>query len=278
MDQMVALCGQAKELLALRCQPCEIEGRVVVPETIELLGIDSGVRHATGGTHYAAVRTGAFIGARMLAQLRGLEVRQSGEQFLAEDPDWRGYLANCDAEEFRGRWADALPETIRGADFLARFGGHADPHSPVDPQRSYAVRAPTRHPIEENARVQRFRTLLQGAIDESVLHELGDLMFASHQSYSECGLGNEVTDYLVDEVRKRRQRGSRVFGAKVTGAGQGGTVVILGEHGKAWFEALRIKKDLLARTGHSAGLFRWSSPGAEAFGTIRLAPRNANGP
>ena len=50
-------------------------------------------------------------------------------------------------------------------------------------------------------------------------------------------------------------------------------MVVLGERTKAWHEALRIKKELLAQTGHSAEIFRWSSPGAEAFGTLRLTPR-----
>ena len=38
--------------------------------------------------------------------------------------------------------------------------------------------------------------------------------------------------------------------------------VMLGERGKVWYEALRIKKALLQQTGHSGHIFRWSSPGA----------------
>jgi hypothetical protein len=49
-------------------------------------------------------------------------------------------------------------------------------------------------------------------------------------------------------------------------------VLLLGEHGKVWLEALRVKKALLARTGHSAHVFRWSSPGAAAFEPIELLP------
>jgi mevalonate kinase len=63
-----------------------------------------------------------------------------------------------------------------------------------------------------------------------------------------------------------------VFGAKSTGRGGGGTVVLLGERGKVWYEALRIKKALLTATGHSAHVFRWSSPGAASFGSIELEP------
>jgi hypothetical protein len=50
--------------------------------------------------------------------------------------------------------------------------------------------------------------------------------------------------------------------------------VLLGERGKVWYEALRIKKALLQATGHSGHVFRWSSPGALAFGSIELQPNS----
>ncbi|MBK8095842.1 MAG: GHMP kinase [Planctomycetes bacterium] len=257
MDQMTAACGRANELLALRCQPAEVEGFVPLPATLEVVGIDSGVRHAVSGSDYGAVRTGAFMGRRILAE-------------LGSALPW---LADHDAAEFRSRWADRLPEAMAGADFLARHGGHGDAATRIDAARTYAVRQPTAHPIEENARVRRFRELLTAAPEPALLRELGDLMFASHASYSACGLGNDVTDFLVDEVRQRRERGAAVYGAKITGGGSGGTVAVLGERTKVWHEALRIKKALLQRTGHSAEIFRWSSPGAMAFEPIVLTPR-----
>ena len=257
MDQMTAACGRANELLALRCQPAEVEGFVPLPATLEVIGIDSGVRHAVSGSDYGAVRTGAFMGRRILAD-------------LGSALPW---LSDHDVAEFRSRWAERLPEAMTGADFLARHGGHGDAATRVDAARTYAVRQPTAHPIEENARVRRFRDLLTVVPEPSVLRELGDLMFLSHASYSACGLGNEVTDFLVDEVRQRRERGAAVHGAKITGGGSGGTVAVLGERTKVWHEALRIKKALLQRTGHSAEIFRWSSPGAMAFEPIVLTPR-----
>lgn len=272
MDQMTAACGQADSLLALRCQPCELEGQLPVPAELEFVGLDSGVRHAVSGSDYGAVRAGAFVGARLLAGLRGLSVQQRGGLAVADDPEWRGYLANCDAATFRARYAPQLPAAIGGAEFLQRYGGHADPHTRIDPARRYAVLAPTAHPIEENARVERFRSLLGQPVTAAAGDELGELMYASHASYSACGLGNEVTDFLVEQVRARRALGGAVFGAKITGGGSGGTVALLGERGKVWYEALRIKKALLQHTGHSAHVFRWSSPGALAFGSITLHP------
>jgi L-arabinokinase len=119
----------------------------------------------------------------------------------------------------------------------------------------------------------RVRALLEQPLDGTARTELGDLMFGSHASYSACGLGHEATDFLVDQVEKRRSAGAGVHGARVTGAGSGGTVVILGERGKVWHEALRIKQALLRHTGHAAEIFRWSSPGAMSFGVLHLLPK-----
>ena len=64
-----------------------------------------------------------------------------------------------------------------------------------------------------------------------------------------------------------------MLGARVSGRGGGGTVVLVGEHGKVWYEALRAKKALNEATGRSAHVFRWSSPGAASFGAIELLPK-----
>lgn len=45
MDQMTSALGQAGKLLALRCQPAEMLDPITIPPTIQLWGIDSGIRH-----------------------------------------------------------------------------------------------------------------------------------------------------------------------------------------------------------------------------------------
>jgi L-arabinokinase len=272
MDQMAAVFGQQGKLLALRCQPCQIEGYVPVPEQIEVLGLDSGVRHAVSGSDYGSVRAGTFAGYRMLADLRGLPVRPAGDLVVIDDPEWRGHLANCPPGEFELRWRPQLPEQIGGAEFKSRYGGTSDPCTRIDPARSYAVRAPTEHAVLENARVERFRELLLESSGQEQLAELGDLMFASHASYSAVGLGNETTDWIVDQVRQGRSKHNGLWGARITGGGSGGTVAILGERPRAWLEALRIKRDLALRIGRPPELLRWSSDGAHAFDGLRLDP------
>jgi L-arabinokinase len=167
----------------------------------------------------------------------------------------------------------ALPESIRGDEFAARYGDHGDAATRIDPERTYAVRVPTSHPVEENARVQRFRELLQQPPGPALLQELGDLMFGSHRSYSACGLGNEVTDFLVEQVERRRACGAGVYGAKITGGGSGGTVAILGERGlhHTVGQIAELYAGESGRTSETA-VYAGSSDGSRAFGVRELAP------
>lgn len=261
MDQMTSALGRQDHLLALLCQPTEVQGFFPLPDAISLWGIDSGIRHAVSGSDYTSVRTGAFMGYRILADLAGLAATPAGPGMVRlDDPRWHGYLANLAPGEFQSHFAPHLPEQLRGEDFLARYGGITDPVTQVDPARVYAVRQPTAHPVYENSRVRRFAELLAHAGDEPALGEMGRLMFDSHASYSACGLGSAGTDRLVDMVR---QAGSAagLFGAKITGGGSGGTVAVL-----ARADAGPALEDLARRYAAEAGrggyLFHGSSPGA----------------
>jgi galactokinase len=263
MDQMTAALGRSGELLALRCQPASVEGFVPLPPDIGVWGIDSGIRHAVGGSDYSSVRCSAFMGYRIIADVARLRLTPSTDNADAiqiDDPRWHGYLANIKPAEFSDQFEIALPDSIRGADFLARYAGTTDHVTTVDPNRSYSVRACTRHPIEENARVERFRSLLQTQILEQSLTELGDLMYASQPSYSACGLGSDGTDLLVETVRSAGHDAG-LYGAKITGGGSGGTVAVLGR-ADAGPAVERIAKQYCEKTGRAANIFRGSSPGA----------------
>ena len=122
------------------------------------------------------------------------------------------------------------------------------------------------------ADVARFLALLAEPPSLAHRHELGELLFAAHAQYGAVGRVAAAADFVVATARQRRAAGGGVFGAKATGRGGGGTVLLLGEQTKVWYEALRIKKALLQETGHSGHIFRWSSPGALSFGAIELTP------
>jgi L-arabinokinase len=267
MDQMTSACGQQDRLLRLRCQPGTIEGFSEIPHGYRFFGIDSGLRHAVTGADYGTVRTAAFMGYRMIADAAGLSATRDGERIVIHDPTWNGYLANIAPSEFAHRYRDRLPERVRGAEFLERFGGITDAVTRVEPGRMYPVRNATAHPIHEQARVARFAELLGGlSSDSSLATELGQLMYASHASYSACGLGSDGTDQLVDLVASAGTD-SGLFGAKITGGGSGGTVAILGAE-----SAEPVVREIAARyskeTGRTAEVFTESGPGAAQLGVV----------
>ena len=99
MDQMMAACGTANELLALLCQPAEIQEPVSIPPELAVWGIDSGIRHAVSGADYGSVRIGAFMGYRILLDLAGI-APDTVPPTLIEDSRWQGYLANVTPSEF----------------------------------------------------------------------------------------------------------------------------------------------------------------------------------
>jgi galactokinase len=192
MDQMTASCGEDNRLLALSCQPAELLGMTVIPDEVAFWGLDSGVRHAVTGSDYGSVRVGAFMGYRIIAEMAGLNfnVDAPGKPPQVDDPRWNGYLANVSPSEFEQYFAARLPEGIEGAEFLSRYKGTTDSVTRVAPERSYAVRVPTAHPIYEHNRVRVFAELLQGEINEERMKLAGELMYQSHASYSACGLGS----------------------------------------------------------------------------------------
>lgn len=273
MDQMTSACGTQNALLALLCQPAELQGVVPLPEEIEIWGIDSGVRHAVSGSDYGGVRVGAFIGYRLIADLAGLQVSAlQADHLEIADPRWQGYLANISPSEWETAYRDRLPLEIKGADFLARYGGLTDRATRVDPARTYAVRQPTAHPIYEHHRVRLFRALLASPqISEEVLALLGELMYQSHASYSACGLGSAGTDRLVELVRLAGPR-LGLYGAKITGGGSGGTVAVLARRG-AQEQVAQIVTTYKNETGLDVSLLHGSSPGSVEWGALRLCIR-----
>jgi len=237
MDQMTAACGEAAQLLALMCRPADVLGSFPLPSGLAVWGIDSGARHAVRAAPYRRVRCASFM----------------GKALLHVDTD---YLAALSPEELE---AERLPERMTGAEFLSLRDGVDDEMSCVEPEVVYPVRAATLHPIEEQARVETFLELLDGAVTSSRAGLLGEVMAASHAGYSRCGLGAPETDRIVDAVRSAGwDRG--LIGARVSGGGSGGTVVVIGRE-----EAEPVVRRLSETLG--AGLVSGTSPGAASFGT-----------
>ena len=266
MDQMTAACGEANQLLSLICQPAELQGSIKLPEDLAVWGLDSGMRHSIGAGDYGSVRAGTFMGYRIIAELAGFTVRENGAQVVIDDPRWGGYLANLQPSEYEARFAASLPESLLGEEFILHYGGTTDRVTKIERERRYAIRAPTEHAIYESSRVKKFAELLEGGFSLGDKMAMGELMYASHESYSACGLGSSGTDLLVELVRSQGvERG--LFGAKITGGGSGGTVAVLGSS-DAEPVVLDLAHRYAAMTGHEPYIFRGSSPGSTAFGRL----------
>jgi galactokinase len=257
MDQMTSACGKEDTLLNLRCQPGTIEGYVTVPHGYRFYGIDSGITHAVSGADYGTVRTAAFMGLRI----------------LTSDTAWHGqYLADLLPSQF-AELARVLPEEMSGAEFLQRYGGTSDSATRVVAERCYPVRRAAAHPVHEQQRVDQFAALLHELRRRpGAARELGELMYASHESYGACGLGSDGTDRLVALVKAEAPEHG-LFGAKITGGGSGGTVAVF-----ATSDAEPFVRDLAARysaeTGRATGgrVFAESGPGAAETGVLERGP------
>jgi galactokinase len=267
MDQMAVICGTRGHLLALLCQPAELQGIVPLPDGLALHGIDSGIRHAVSGSDYLAVRVGAFMGYRVLADLAGLAVRPGDRpgHVSVEDERWGGYLANVGTETFQ-QYEVHIPNTLTGSVFLKRYGGTTDAVTNVDPGRCYAVWTPTAHPIYEHERVTEWAQLLReaqidpGARVDAIGERLGALMLQSHASYSKCRLGSPGTDLLV-ELAMAAGPAQGIYGAKITGGGSGGTVALLTSSTAAG-HVDAIAREYARRTGLQPYVFAGSSDGS----------------
>lgn len=212
MDQLAAAHGVRGALLPILCRPDVLHDPVPLPDGAIVVGWPSGVKHAVSGAEYGTARTASFMGKRILEGVLGRKL---------------GHLTEL-SPSVLDETADVLPASLTGADFLAAYGSVDDPHSAVVPDRPYPVRSAVEFPVGENARCHLAERLLRdgGADRAGTLREVGELMYRSHAGYGSIGLGHPETDAMVEAVRGLGpSRG--FYGARVSGGGCGGTVVVL---------------------------------------------------
>jgi L-arabinokinase len=116
-----------------------------------------------------------------------------------------------------------LPEALDGATFLDRWRDTDDAVTTVEPAETYPVRAATTFGVEEHPRAEQ----ALAALERGDVAALRPLMAASHAGYDAMGLGHAAATAVVDEVLDR----PGVHGARSSGGGSGGTVVVLCERG-----------------------------------------------
>ncbi len=260
MDQIAITSGREGCLTHILCRPGEVKGEVQIPPGTGFVGINSMVRHSVGGSPYTDTRIGAFIGKRMINDMRS----QTGRGAL-------DYLTELTPKRFHEEYEKNLPEKIVGSEFLDQYKTHDDPVTHIQPDATYRVVGPTRHPVEENDRVIRFMDAITAANtgDEQALITAGQCMFDAHASYRDnCGLSTEAVDFLVEAVRKRGPQ-SGLYGAKITGGGTGGTVAVFGKLDALKAEIPKIAIEYSRRVGVMPDIFEGTSTGAMEFGALR---------
>ena len=255
MDQMTSVFGKKNQLMALLCQPAQLQSFIQIPDEIAFWGIDSGIRHSVSGSDYTSVRVGAFMGQRIISEF----MKKEGYPRIPGD-----YLANISPDVFEQYFAHHLPIEMKGREFIQKYQSTFDRVTDINPESDYNIRNPAAHPIYENNRVNFFAELLKAPVTEETCVRLGELMYSSHQSYTSCGLNSSGTDSLVELTKQ-----TELYGAKITGGGSGGTVVVLGRHDAAHAVEEIIDK-YKNETGHKPYLFKGSSMGSDEFGSISL--------
>ncbi len=258
MDQLASYLGQPKKILPILCQPDLIEKSITIPEDVSFIGIDSGVRHSVSGASYSDVRCAAFMGYTILLSTLGVsanEIFETKEKENFSSLPYKGYLCNITVEEFEKSMVHHLPYSIKGIDFLNQYQVSIDRVTTIDPTKTYYIRQCVSHPVFENKRVFLFKNYLQSLNTHSsdpteTLKRMGELMYQSHESYSLCGLGSDRTDEIVDLTKNAKG----VYGAKITGGGNGGTVCLLvNNEGKS--SAKRIHQSLCEKYQQNLILF-----------------------
>jgi L-arabinokinase len=262
MDQIAVASGRESKLTHILCRPGAIVGEVEIPPGTGFVGINSMVRHSVAGNAYGNVRIGAFMGKKIINEIRA----RTGRAAL-------NYLTEISSAEFKSEYEKEIPETMLGSDFLAKYKTHDDPVTIIQPDATYRVVGPARHPVGENERVLKFIAALQAAKsgDEKALTTAGELMYGAHESYRDnCKLSVPEVNFLVDAVQKRGAKAG-LYGAKITGGGTGGTVAVFGQIAALKEHIPQIAVEFSRRVGVMPDIFEGTSPGAIEFGAKRYA-------
>lgn len=186
-----------------------------------------------------------------------------------------GVLAAISPTEYTETIRDRIPSKITGKAFVAKFGELRGLNGTLIPEETYKIRSRAEHHIYENKRVNEFVSALVRArrtMSIDTLRDAGELMYASHWSHSQrCGIGGVETDRIVTAIRKQGIP-MGLFGAKVTGGGAGGELVVLMRDDEAARNALstatREAQNLSNKAIHT---FRGALPGAEYYSAPAMA-------
>ena len=278
MDQFSSLLSRRDHALFLDCRPSS-EGQydlhhVPIPPNVQIVLLHSGVRHRNVRNQFNQRVAECKIGVRLL---------QSQYPAITHLRDVTPEALGLNDIDFWGLIEEELP-TAATANELIQQGVNdvwlkeliAD-HQ-LDADATFAVLPRCRHVLTENKRV------LSGiaALNAGEVEAFGQLMNVAHDSMrDDYAASCREVDTLVEIIRQQPP----VLGARVTGAGWGGSVVALVRRagGTAWIgdacaayrQATGLECEILiCRPGTGAGQVRYPSQQA----STRTDRPTADGP
>lgn len=260
MDQVTSVAGTQNKILSILCQPDKILEYIDCPADVSIIGIHTKVQRSTKSSAYIDTRTATFMGLTILKKELSCEKLNDN------------YLCNLTVQEFEEKCECILPVQIQGSEFLKRYGDTMDHVTAVDPAKVYPVRDRVKHPIYENARVQQFITAMKNINRypkkaDTYLKQAGRLMYESNASYRDlAGLGCPEIDGIVNIAQKIGEKGG-IYGAKITGGGEGGTVAVLC-YGDVSTSLTQMMSAYKLAWGIDTEVFSGTSQGSCEFGHI----------
>jgi len=231
-----------------------------MPQGVMVVAAKARLARPTTSQRLTETRICAEMGQRMICDLQ----RKDG--LLRDGMEIR--LSSIAPNEYVRRFRDRLPNKITASAFTRQYGELRGLNGDGNGKAFYKIRSRSEHIIYEHGRVQEFASALMKARrgDNSALARAGELMYASHWSHSQrCGIGGVETDKFVNAVRKQGPAAG-LFGAKVTGGGEGGELVVLMRSDDRARAALNDAiAEVEAAIGQRIEIYSGSLPGCEYF-------------
>ncbi len=248
MDQFAALFGRRGHVLFLDCRQTEKGDYryqpMQLPQGTQLLVVDSGVHHENARGEFnqrvAACRAGVGILRQTYPNISHLRDVQT--------VPWN-------------ELADQLP-TVISARELSEQGISLGELPNLDHETPLRVQACCRHVWTENQRV----ILASDALETRNASTLGNLLDAAHASArDDYQISCPEIEFLVEQARAI----DGVYGARLTGAGWGGSIVALVEREATQEFTGRLHQRYIEATGLIPAIFPCSAgPGAGVVGRV----------
>jgi galactokinase len=225
MDQMAASLCRPGEVLFLDTADLTFEP-VALPASLELVVIDSLVRHSHASSEYRTRREECeqACAALGIPSLRALDQHSAGP----------AAPASTSATHSASASAPASPSASASDALLDRLAALPEP-----------LGRRARHVVTENRRVRQ----MVEALRKERLEECGRLLYEGHASMRDA---YEITVPAIDLLVEIARAQPDVLGARMTGGGFGGSIVVLTRTGAGRDAADAIVRTYRQQSGNDA--------------------------